>query len=150
MTLIALLIVASQAAASVGSKPDFSGQWVLNASESDFGLIPQPQCRGLKLSHREPELLLEETGPGGEPCGLAAIRYTTDGTLVTYMANNTRRRARLTWSGNALVIDRTDDDGVVLRIEATLSADGRKLTRAFDLESPQGATSWSYVYDRAK
>jgi hypothetical protein len=148
-TLIVMLLVAAQAAASVGSKPDFSGQWVLNASESDFGLIPPPQCRGLKLSHREPEVIVEETGPGGEPCG-QTIRYTTDGTLVTYMANNVRRRARLTWSGNALVIDRTDDEGVKMRIETTLSAGGRKITRAFDVESPQGSTNWTYVYDRAK
>jgi hypothetical protein len=149
MTLIAMLLVAAQAAASVGSKPDFSGQWVLNASESDFGLIPQPPCRGLKLAHREPELLVEETGPGGEPCG-QTIRYTTDGTLVTYVANSVRRQARLTWRGNVLVINRTDDDGVTMRIEATLSADGRKITRAYSLESPQGATNWSYVYDRAR
>jgi len=147
--LIAMLLVAAQAAASVGSKPDFSGQWVLNASESDFGLIPPPQCRGLKLSHREPEVIVEETGPGGEPCG-QTTRYTTDGTLVTYLANDMRRRARLTWSGNALVIDRTDDEGVKMRIETTLSADGRKITRAFDVESPQGATSWSYVYNRMR
>jgi len=149
MTLIAMLLVAAQAVASVGSKPDFSGQWVLNASASDFGLIPPPQCRGLKLSHREPEVIVEETGPGGEPCG-QAIRYTTDGTLVTYMANNVRRRAGLTWSGNALVIDRTDDEGVKMRIETTLSADGRTLTRAYSVESPQGATTWSYVYGRMK
>ena len=149
MTLIAMLLVAAQAVASVGSKPDFSGQWVLNASESDFGLIPPPKCRGLKLSHREPELLIEETAPAGEPCGLP-IRYTTDGTPVTYTADNALRRARLTWSGNALVIDRTSDDGVVMRIEATLSADGRRLTRAFHVESPQGATDWTYVYDRGK
>jgi hypothetical protein len=149
MTLIAILLFVTQAAANVGAKPDFSGQWVLNALESDFGLIPPPQCRGLKLAHREPEVIVEETGPGGEPCG-QATRYTTDGTLVTYMANNVRRRARLTWSGNALVIDRTDDEGVKMRIETTLSGDSRKITRAFDVESPQGATSWSYVYDRMK
>ena len=148
MTLIAMLLVAAQAA-SVGSKPDFSGQWVLNASESDFGLIPPPQCRGLKLSHREPELVSEETGPGGEPCG-QTIRYTTDGTLVTYTANNVRRRARLTWNDRALVINRVDDDGVMMRIEATLSADGRTLTRAYSVESPQGATTWTYVYGRGK
>ena len=148
MTLIAILLVAAQAA-SVGSKPDFSGQWVLNASESDFGLIPPPQCRGLKLSHREPEVIVEETAPGGEPCG-QTTRYTTDGTPVTYTANNVRRRARLTWNGNALVIDRTDDDGVKMRIETTLSTDGRKLTRAFDVESPQGATTWTYIYERMK
>src|SRR5688572_3278258 len=97
MTLIALLLVASQAAPSAGSKPDFSAQWVVNASESDFGLIPPPQCRGLKLTHREPELVAEETGPAGEPCGLT-IRYSTDGTPVTYTANNARQRAQLTWS----------------------------------------------------
>jgi hypothetical protein len=149
MTLIALLLVAVQATASAGSKPDFSGQWVLNASESDFGLIPQPQCRGLKLSHREPELLIEETRPNGEPCG-RTTRYTTDGTPVTYMANEVRQRARLTWRGTTLVIDRTGEDGVEMRIESTLSTDGKQITRAFSVESPQGATSWTYVYDRAK
>lgn len=149
MPLIALLLVAVQAAASAGSKPDFSGQWVLNSSESDFGLIPQPQCRGLKLSHREPELLSEETGPRGEPCGLS-IRYTTDGLPVTYTAENVRRQARLTWNGTALVIDRTSDDGVQMRIESMLSTDGKKLTREFSVDSPQGSTTWTYVYNRAQ
>jgi hypothetical protein len=149
MTLIALLLVAAQVAATAGTKPDFSGQWVVNARESDFGLIPPPQCRGLKLSHREPELISEETGPAGEPCGLM-IRYTTDGTPVTYTADNARRRARLTWRGAALVIDRTSDDGVEMQIEATLSADGKKLTREFSVDSPQGSTTWTYVYDRAQ
>jgi hypothetical protein len=69
---------------------------------------------------------------------------------VTYTVNGVRRRARLTWSDNALVIDRADDDGVALRIEARLSADGRKLLREFYAESPQGSASWSYVYDRGK
>ena len=149
MALIAILLVMAQAAANVGSKPDFSGQWVLNASASDFGLIPPPQCRGLRLSHREPEVIVEETAPGGEPCG-QPTRYTTDGAQVTYTSNNVRRQARLTWSGSALVINRVDDDGVMMRIEATLSADGKTLTRAYSVESPQGATTWTYVYDRTK
>lgn len=37
MTLIAMLLVVAQPAAGVGAKPDFSGQWVLNASEGNFG-----------------------------------------------------------------------------------------------------------------
>lgn len=101
------------------------------------------------MTHREPELVSEETRPGGEPCGLT-LRYTTDGTPITYTANDARQRARLTWSGNTLVIERSGDDGVVMRIEAALSADGRKLTREFSVEAPQGATSRTYVYDRAK
>jgi len=149
MTLIALVPMATQVAAAGGSKPDFSGQWVINAAESDFGLIPAPQCRGLKLSHREPELTSEETRPGGEPCGLT-LRYTTDGKPITYTANDAKQTARMTWSGNILVIQRSSDDGITMRIEAALSADGRKLTRDFSVDSPQGSTSWLYVYDRAK
>ena len=148
MTMIALLLLLVGQAAGA-AKPDFSGQWALNSSESDFGIIPPPQCRGLKLSHREPELLLEETGPGGEPCGLT-IRYTTDGAPVTYTTNNARQQARLTWSGTVLVINRTSNDGVAMRIEASLSADGKKLTREYSVDSPQGSTTWTYVYDRGK
>lgn len=124
--LLALLLVATLVAGGA-SKPDCSGQWVVNAAESDFGLIPPPQCRGLKLTHREPELVSEETRPGGEPCGLT-LRYTTDGTPITYTANDARQRARMTWSGGTLVIERSSDDGVLMLIDATLSADGRKLT----------------------
>ena len=69
MTLIAMLLVVVQAAAGVGGKPDFSGQWVLNGSESNLGPIPPPQCRGIRLTHREPEVTIEETGPGGERAG---------------------------------------------------------------------------------
>src|SRR5688572_22542268 len=149
MTLSALVLVATQVAAAGGSKPDFSGQWVINAAESDFGLIPPPQCRGLKLSHREPELTSEETRPGGEPCGLT-LRYTTDGTPIIYTTNDARQRARMTWSGRTLVIERSGDDGVLMRIETTLSAGGSKLTREVSAETPQGSTSWTYVYDRSK
>jgi hypothetical protein len=56
----------------------------------------------------------------------------------------------MTWSGSTLVIERSGDDGVLMRIEAMLSADGKKLTREFSVEAPQGSTSWTYVYDRAK
>jgi hypothetical protein len=148
MSLLVLLLLAAQVTGG-SSKPDLSGQWVINAAESDFGLIPPPQCRGLTLTHREPELTSEETRPAGEPCGLT-LRYTTDGTPITYTANDATQTARMTWNGNILVIDRRSDDGVMMRIEAMLSADGRKLTREFSVDSPQGSTSWTYVYDRAK
>ncbi|MGH9238894.1 MAG: hypothetical protein ACRD3G_12715 [Vicinamibacterales bacterium] len=148
MTLLVLVLLAAQAAGAA-AKPDLSGQWVINAAESDFGLIPPPQCRGLKLTHREPELTSEETRPAGEPCGLT-LRYTTDGKPITYTANDAKQTARMTWSGNILVIDRGSDDGIMMHIEATLSADGRKLTREFSVDSPQGSTSWTYVYDRVR
>jgi hypothetical protein len=144
-----LLVFLMLVQGAVSAKPDFSGQWVINAAESDFGIIPPPQCRGLTLTHREPELVLEETRPDGITCGVR-VRYTTDGALVTYTADGTARRARLTWAGSQLVIVRMSDDDVEMRIEASVSPDGKKLTRAFHVESPQGATDWTYVYDRVR
>ena len=144
-----LLVLLMLVQGSLTAKPDFSGQWIINAAESDFGIIPPPQCRGLTLTHREPELVVEETRPDGTRCGVL-VRYTTDGALVTYIADGIARRARLTWAGVQLVIARTSDDGVAMRIEATVSADGKKLTRAFHVESPQGAADWTYVYDRVR
>jgi hypothetical protein len=135
--------------AQAPSKPDFSGQWVINAAESDFGLIPPPQCRGLTLTQREPEVVVEETRPDGARCGVL-VRYTTDGVPVTYTADGAERRARMTWADSHLVIDRTSNDGVTMRIEAALSADGKRLVRTFHAESPQGAADWTYVYDRAR
>jgi hypothetical protein len=148
MMLLAVVLLAAQVTGGA-SKPDFSGQWVVNAAESDFGPIPPPQCRGLKLTHREPELTSEETRPAGEPCGLT-LRYTTDGKPITYTANDAKQTARMTWAGNTLVIERRSDDGVMMRIESMLSAGGTKLTREFSVDSPQGSTSWTYVYDRTK
>jgi hypothetical protein len=130
-------------------KPDFSGQWVLNAAESDFGIIPPPQCRALTLTHREPEVVSEETQPDGTGCGVR-VRYTTDGAPVTYTTNDTPMGARMTWAGAGLIIVRMSDDGVTMRIEATVSPDGKKLTRAFQVESPQGSAEWTYVYDRVR
>ena len=61
-----------------------------------------------------------------------------------------RRGRRLTWAGSQLVIVRASDDGVAMRIEASVSPDGRKLTRAFHVDSSQGAADWTYVYDRVR
>ena len=41
MTLLVLVLLAAQAAGAA-SKPDLSGQWVINAVESDFGLTCHP------------------------------------------------------------------------------------------------------------
>ena len=94
MTLIALVLMATQVAAAGGAKPDFSGQWVIN--ESDFGLIPAPQCRGLMSQARV---------RGDE----ARRSYTT-------AANDAKQTARMTWSGNILIIQRSSDDGITMRI----------------------------------
>ena len=147
MLAILAIGLASTSASRAQQKPDFSGEWLLNAQKSDFGPIPPPQCVGLRLTHRDPEFVVEETGPGGTPCGLKTT-YTTDGKPVTYTTSGVRRRATVMWLEASLVLQRVDDDGIRVRIESSLSPDGNTLVRAWHGESDQGSADWTHVYDR--
>lgn len=129
-------------------KPNFSGEWLLNADKSQFGPIPPPECVGLRITHREPEFIVEETGLKGAPCGGFKVAYTTDGKQVTYMAAGVRRRAAAAWVDSSIVIQRVDDDGIRVRIQSSLSPDGKTLTRDLHGESDLGSADWTYVYDR--
>ena len=76
-------------AAVAQEKPNFSGKWVLNAQQSDFGKAP-PQDRQvvIVIDHKEPSVKLTRTTkgdaiPGGEATN--QWQYTTDGKERTNM-----------------------------------------------------------------
>ena len=81
--LLTLCVALTHATGSAQQKPDFSGDWVLNAEKSVFGPIPPPQCVGLTIAHREPEFVIEETGAKSAMCGLR-LTYTIGGPTITY------------------------------------------------------------------
>ena len=148
VVLLTLCVALMQAAGSAQQKPDFSGDWVLNAEKSDFGPIPPPQCVGLTLVHREPEFVIEETDAKGAMCGLK-LTYTIGGPTITYTTPaGVRNRARATWEEAAVVTQRVGDDGISVRVASTLSADGKTLVRELHGEAAQGAADWTWVYDR--
>jgi len=136
------------AAGTAQQKPDFSGDWVLNAEKSEFGPIQPPQCVGLTITHREPEFVIEETGAKDAMCGLR-LTYTIGGPTITYTTPaGVRNRARATWENAAIVTQRVGDDGISVRVESTLSADGKTLVRQLHGEAAQGSADWTWVYDR--
>jgi len=121
---------------------------VLNAEKSDFGPIPPPQCVGLKIAHKGPEFGIEETDARGATCGLK-LNYTIDGLAITYTtAAGVRNRARAAWVDAAVVTQRVGDDGISVRVESSLSSDGKTLVRMLHGEAAQGSADWTYVYDR--
>ena len=137
------------ATGSAQQKPDFSGAWLLNPDKSEFGPIPPPQCVGLTISHREPELVIEETGANGAMCGGLKLTYTIGGPAITYTTPaGVRNRARATWEESAFVTQRAGDDGISVRVSSTLSADGKTLVRELHGEAAQGSADWTWVYDR--
>ena len=149
LLLLILCAALTQAMASAQQKPDFSGNWVLNAEKSDFGPIPPPQCVGLTIAHREPEFVIEETGAKSAACGGLKLTYTIGGPPISYTTPaGVRNRARATWEEAALVTQRAGDDGISVRVASTLSADGKTLVRELHGEAEQGSADWTWVYDR--
>ena len=69
LALTALVIVAFAGNVAAADKPNFSGQWKMNASKSDYGQIPPPESFTRKIEHVEPsiEIVEEQTGPGTTP-----------------------------------------------------------------------------------
>ena len=147
--LLALCVALTHATGNAQQKPDFSGDWALNAEKSDFGPIPPPQCVGLTIAHRDPEFVIEETGAKGAMCGGLKLTYTIGGPAITYTTPaGVRNRARATWEDAAVVTQRAGDDGISVRVASTLSADGRTLVRELHGEAAQGSADWTWVYDR--
>lgn len=146
--LLTLGVALAHATGIAQQKPDLSGNWVLNAEKSDFGPIPPPPCAGLTIAHREPEFVIEETDAKGAMCGLR-LTYTIGGPTITYTTPaGVRNRAKATWEDAAVVTQRVGDDGISVRVESTLSADGKTLVRELHGEAAQGSADWTWVYDR--
>ena len=53
IALLAMTFLAAQAQAAT----NFSGEWKLNVSKSDFGAMPAPDSRTDKIAHEDPDLV---------------------------------------------------------------------------------------------
>jgi len=56
---IALAIAALASIALAVDKPNFSGDWKMNAAKSNFGAIPAPATYTRKVTHAEPSITIE-------------------------------------------------------------------------------------------
>jgi len=93
--LLSLCVALTPTTGIAQQKPDLSGDWVLNADNSDFGPIPPPRCVGLKIVHRGAEFAIEETDAQGATCEMK-LNYVIDGPQITYTRAGVRNRARST------------------------------------------------------
>ncbi len=75
-----LMIAALAGIALAADKPNFSGDWKLNAAKSNFGPIPAPTTYTRKVMHAEPSITIEDTQIGSSTGDQHDTRtYTTDG-----------------------------------------------------------------------
>jgi hypothetical protein len=131
------VIAAAAGMAMAADKPDFSGNWKADLDKSTFGPQGPPPSLTSKVMHKDPELSVETT-TGDQ---VTTMKYSTDGkeTVNSMMGNEMKSKA--VWEGKVLVVNSTVDFGgaaVKLVARYSLSEDGKTLTQALAIASPQG------------
>ncbi len=147
---VCLLLFLTSAAAAA-NKPDFSGEWKMNAGKSVFGPIPVPASLIRRITHSDPSLTITEEQKGGSGDHVSTRRYTTDGKEITFQENGANVEATATWDVDSLLIRSKADTGgvaIVFTEKMTLSDENRTLTDAVRIEAPQGALNATYVFDK--
>jgi hypothetical protein len=75
--LIAVMLLSCAAIAFAA--PNFSGEWKMNSSKSDFGQWPPPSSIVQKITHEEPSIKVASAWSGDQGDMTMDLAYTTDG-----------------------------------------------------------------------
>lgn len=144
-----LLLVVGAAAAN--AKPNFTGEWKLNASKSEFGPMPAPASRVDKIKHADPDLAVSTTASGPQGEATFDLKYTTDGKECTNELRGNPTKSTAAWDGDALVINTKANfqgNDITLTDKWTLSEDGKTLTVARHIKAPQGEFDQKTVLEK--
>ena len=146
----ALLLVAALAGtAAAAEKPNFSGDWKMNAAKTNFGPLPPPTSIVRKVTHAEPSLVIVEEQQGDLGTQNTTRKYTTDGKDTSFEANGAEVKGSAVWDGNVIVVTSSVDAvGLKFVDRMTLSDDGRTLTSVVHVASPQGELDITIVFDK--
>ena len=145
--LFALTLLTGTVAAA--DKPNFSGDWKMNATKSSFGPIPGPSSITRKVTHAEPSLAIVEEQQGDMGTQGTTRKYTTDGKDMTFESGGAVVRGTAVWEGNTLILTSiVDAIGATFTDRMSLSEDGRTLTSAVHIASAQGELDLVVVFDK--
>ena len=149
--LLSLLAVAALALDQSAAKPDFTGEWKMNAAKSNFGAFPAPTSLTRSIKHDEPTLIIVENQVGALGDQSATRKYLTDGTPTTFETQGTTVPTSAKWADTSLVIVSTVEAvGLSFNDRMTLSPDGKTLTSVVRVSSPQGDVEMTVVFERDK
>ena len=146
---LALLALAALPALAT---PNFTGDWKLNASKSTFGQMPAPDSMTYKVTQSDPKLTVDTKQSSQMGEFARTNNYTTDGKESTnegFQGSTMKSTAK--WDGDTLAIDTKGtfgDNEVTIAQKWSLSADGKTLTIAQAIKSPQGEFEVKYVFDK--
>jgi hypothetical protein len=103
LPVCALLAVSFTALA--GDTPNFTGEWKLNASKSNFGPVPAPDLLTRTIKHNDPQLEIATYQKGARGESKSELKYTTDGKPAENKVQNLDSKGTARWEGDRLVIE---------------------------------------------
>jgi uncharacterized protein involved in exopolysaccharide biosynthesis len=151
LLFFALFVCLSAVTGMAQEKPDFSGNWRLNVSKSDFGVLGGPDSRTDVISHKEPSITDQVSAKGAQGNVEYTIKYTTDGKEVTNQISGREVKSTLKWDGSVLKITgrfSVNDSDVDAQATWTLSADGKTLTIAVHYTSAMGEADQKLIMEK--
>jgi len=147
-----LLFAALASMAFAADKPDYSGDWKMNAAKSSFGPIPPPATYTRKVTQSEGSITFEDTQTGtaaGDQHDKRA--YMTDGTEISYSANGADVKSALTWDGDALSINSkasVQGTDIAIKEKVSLGDAGKTMTDTVHVGTPQGDLDITVVFEK--
>jgi hypothetical protein len=150
--VFAILAVIVLAALPALAKPNFTGDWKLNTSKSNFGEAPAPDSWTYKIDHADPKVtsVAKTSGPMGEFEMKSAC--TTDSKECTNEGfQGSPIKSVMKWDGDTLVNDAKGQFGEMdftMNQKWTLSADGKTLTIVQTTSTSMGEFTQTLVFDK--
>jgi hypothetical protein len=150
---LAILAVAAGAAAAdkpkALDKPNYSGEWKMNPTVSNFGQLPPPNSFVRKITHADPALSIVEDQAAGGAQSTTTRKMTTDGKPTTLELNGYSAVCSAVWDGRDLVATTNmESAGAKFTDRMSLSADGKTLTSKVQISTTQGDADVTIVFDR--
>jgi len=148
--LAGLLVLA--ASASAQTKPNFSGDWKLNAAKSNFGQMPAPTSLTQKIAHNDPSLKVQTAQSGDFGDLNSDFSFTTDGKeCQNAMGDMFKMTSTVKWDGDILMFDsKMDFQGTAMSgvDKWSLSPDGKTITVQRHFSGPMGEGDAVIVLDK--
>ena len=144
-----ILVVTLAAAGQPAAKPNFSGEWKMNAAKSNFGALPPPTMISRTITHAEPSMTIVEVQESAMGSQNTTRKYVTDGSPTSFESMGATVATSAMWDEQVLlVVSSVDAIGMTFHDRMTLSADSRTLTSHVKVASPQGDIEVTVVFDR--
>lgn len=129
------------------AEPNFSGNWMLNISRSQFGQFPAPEVmtRSVQMEPTQIAMTTFQKGAQGEVS--TTLKYSLDGRPSV----NGPSTGMAKWNGEALVIESSREaQGAKLtqRDTWTLSPDGKTLTIESHIKLPNGEFEVKQIFEK--